>query len=1581
MYAFLHREKIIKFNGIQLSNTGFKDLKFETSRYSDSLNTIRGFGTQMNESNLSVVETISVDFILKTNELRELAIIYNMFKAIGVLPIENDYLIKKIADTLSGGNETKYKVKSLLCFLERLQITSLEKTSNGYDVNMVLTLYQNSFTDDQHKEFQEKYKKWNSDTKFSEICNNNCSKYTNLLSSPSTSDLIMNVYNVEKLNAYYKENILDTEKVNKMLEGDEEIEATIEEQKRIDYLRRKLPAKDKYKPTSIVVQNKHILQIELITNNMISNFPIKGRPVGYKSFLGIGKISFGVKMIFGEMENDIVQELKRISDKSIVNHKIMLDHPLSQLFDFHSADITNITFNNIEQANGIIVTILFNINGFRYDEDEELLNSSDILLRRASSTNYINESIGGLYLESLANYLSKNRRRQIFDNKGLRSFALTPLESKSLNYNDGGELQDNTTIRKEYYYFIDFLSSYSSILTAFGYHFSNNNQFESHTLFSNVDRYNQAVNKNKQIEKKLLNNETIEIPKDIFGINYDFGVMNNSKNKEYNAKLQFYDCKLAYTLYKYIDSVSVYMIVGNKLYNERVHESLYNKEHTANAEYLIENVIKPIGIELFNKVKNSELPGYKVCSKIYEEFYYRLFDIYMNMSSVSDEIEKINKYAFVYNDGEINFKSIHDVIYSMVNDLLEAFVNSLKDEVFINRIVAETEKIYIVKDDQLEEKVVRVSRETVQETIDDLHNEIAFQFRNNLKEISDKIYNIFLSKLNYYLFLYVYDRESAVQYESTKLSLNTQIKVLLLSSCSFAPLLLRSKYRTDSFGETITLGAQNLGLKIKEYNKHLLGFDGTLTENENNPLCVMYKENNFNRVDANTYQLFTTLFGKKMALSYYLTILNNSNILPNDNHYITYDEATKKDCLYFYGEKIPRYDLHVEMEKVFTGKEDKHAFDSVTNFLSKAKEDFKNGTKYCSTEVNTYGVSIENFGFNSLKEIERFHFSDIASYAYELFLIPGLDQKNYLNDIMKNRIIGNNDMFCNLNNITKVVTDSTNTIIPDYVISITKKTVSSQYAGETNKFIEEEYELFANNISSISIVKDPKTKIKTATIEIVNIKKHVFSIGDDGSFNIKEMHNGDVEVIRIEPGDEIRIKLGYLHINNIFNGAISDIRFLGNSMVLTCTSYASLLYSLELPEVSLQTCDNGENLFSSGTWNGIQKVLDINEFSSSSSIKIRQLADKFNNEFNTNNHLFNIFGSIKFNDPLSFVAGHSSAQIGKSLFIREAGMFSFASIILRLLPRRMLEKLDGKLSNITSGKLVNEKILIKEADKVFGATSQRDDQTVDTLVGATFKNINNVDNDYETYGITSYGTAYRLKAAPYITDVHMPSENVEDTKEESKKDQNNETKNEETKNNEIVESLNNGESYLTHWPCAVKRITDLKGSKRTGYIHKGIDIGYFGAKSDVYAAADGTIEYVKNTNTGGEGRYIVIKHKIKDKEGKTITVFYTHYMHLLKNSLINENNKNQLWKKNDIVKGGQKIAKVGNSGGGKEDYYSAGHLHFEVRNVDNKTRLNPLDKNILPYYSDIVFKNDLNPNINKQVGSFGQYSDNKKFVN
>jgi len=116
------------------------------------------------------------------------------------------------------------------------------------------------------------------------------------------------------------------------------------------------------------------------------------------------------------------------------------------------------------------------------------------------------------------------------------------------------------------------------------------------------------------------------------------------------------------------------------------------------------------------------------------------------------------------------------------------------------------------------------------------------------------------------------------------------------------------------------------------------------------------------------------------------------------------------------------------------------------------------------------------------------------------------------------------------------------------------------------------------------------------------------------------------------------------------------------------------------------------------------------------------------------------------------------------------------------------------------------------------------------------------------------------------------------------------------------------------WPLVdFERISSGFG-RRWGQLHAGFDLP---AKkgTPVVAAMDGRI--VQATVAGGHGKTIYIEHRDN---------FYTRYSH---NSVL-------LVKKNDYVRKGQIIAKVGTTGNS-----TGNHLHFEIRYKE--IPLNPLD--------------------------------------
>ena len=111
--------------------------------------------------------------------------------------------------------------------------------------------------------------------------------------------------------------------------------------------------------------------------------------------------------------------------------------------------------------------------------------------------------------------------------------------------------------------------------------------------------------------------------------------------------------------------------------------------------------------------------------------------------------------------------------------------------------------------------------------------------------------------------------------------------------------------------------------------------------------------------------------------------------------------------------------------------------------------------------------------------------------------------------------------------------------------------------------------------------------------------------------------------------------------------------------------------------------------------------------------------------------------------------------------------------------------------------------------------------------------------------------------------------------------------------------------------------SDLKnnmdwGYRTTGVWHAGYDIGGGGSSHDIYAVRNGKVIDVKYQDLSG---YLIIIQHTDDQ-------YFTLYQHLQKDSTV--------VKIGDTVKGGQKIARMGSSGG---NY--AVHLHFELAKSQN----------------------------------------------
>ena len=112
------------------------------------------------------------------------------------------------------------------------------------------------------------------------------------------------------------------------------------------------------------------------------------------------------------------------------------------------------------------------------------------------------------------------------------------------------------------------------------------------------------------------------------------------------------------------------------------------------------------------------------------------------------------------------------------------------------------------------------------------------------------------------------------------------------------------------------------------------------------------------------------------------------------------------------------------------------------------------------------------------------------------------------------------------------------------------------------------------------------------------------------------------------------------------------------------------------------------------------------------------------------------------------------------------------------------------------------------------------------------------------------------------------------------------------------------------WSWGEDRYGNSSSSSRN--FHLGLDLN--GSSSTVYAALEGTVAAYSTSNSGANGRYVILKHSVG---GQTVYSFYAHLSSVKVSSVGQSVNKNT------------EIGVVGGSGNGSNSNYGE-HLHFAI---------------------------------------------------
>ena len=633
--------------------------------------------------------------------------------------------------------------------------------------------------------------------------------------------------------------------------------------------------------------------------------------------------------------------------------------------------------------------------------------------------------------------------------------------------------------------------------------------------------------------------------------------------------------------------------------------------------------------------------------------------------------------------------------------------------------------------------------------------------------------------------------------------------------------------------------------------------------------------------------------------------------------------------------------LYRNLLDIATPDEFKIKSEDVNIFINENREYFiKNEHRQAVNSIikNPNRLYTNELNINSIK-FPYMNLGFIPSHYTELFYEN--ESKN-LNSRMKQRIIGNIDPFKNIEEISNLVLENENYIMPDYDICIYKKEYSGDYKGEIFKTVNKNIYMFLKNAASISIVKNPKTKIKTMTVVINNVSKSIFNFDiSNGSFDMKSLSNGKIDIVHVEPGDEIRVRIGFDKKIQMFNGFINVIENTGNQLILHCSSFTSLLYNEKISEMNM--------IAGSSVWREVKRIFKsvvqqmkttLEKISSEQQSVIRNLHNVTNP---LNDHLFKSFDGKEYYNEV-FSDGET------------ATMYTAFNLAIASLKSSTANKfIKSKLSDITQNKIVWETYIKKSLSSVFGSSSldyQSSGSTYDI-----YTNINNVDYDYENYGIYKYAKDGNPIS---VNNFAYSNKNADDKENKSEIYSNNSS----TPSKESIGVVKDPEGYgniglpVDKSTNVITSLFKERRKKSNGEYreHSGIDICCNGNSPDeIYAVCDGII--IAASYGSAAGYYVKICHKVPNQD----KFFVSAYMHL---KSIDSNIK-----VNQEVSKGTKIGIMGNTGSS-----SGKHLHFEMyipdKNGNKYLLLNPFDKNMLPYNKWGVMWDLVNVNADN-----GQYTD------
>lgn len=381
--------KKIKIDNINLGSN-FEVASYRTQRNSGGIAPLRGNGNIIATNNFAIDDEVVLNFKVNKKDLINFIKIYARFKTKGMLLIESPILAYKLihgdmennysfnAEFIKGSlvtEETAQRIvssilteKYFFAMLSEFNIKSLNDTSGGFEIEMVLQTWSDLIND----EVVEIYKKLTTTKYHKSTFDKIDGQITSLVEKPQNMNLKFTVTSEEIStstdfgNEYVKNTTNEAMARLEKIENNKKAqlsEAQKNEQKKIEM---KDLLKTKLRKTMSWLHYQ-ISEFEVRMKNNIATIPIQGKPKPFKQHLGLGECYITVKIIMDEnnaKDKQKIKEIKRLT--SIKQNDIFteIEFGIANAFDLKSVTVANVFFTNDDESDSVIMSIVFAANAY-----------------------------------------------------------------------------------------------------------------------------------------------------------------------------------------------------------------------------------------------------------------------------------------------------------------------------------------------------------------------------------------------------------------------------------------------------------------------------------------------------------------------------------------------------------------------------------------------------------------------------------------------------------------------------------------------------------------------------------------------------------------------------------------------------------------------------------------------------------------------------------------------------------------------------------------------------------------------------------------------------------------------------------------------------------------------------------------------------------------------------------------------------------------------------------------------------------------------------------------------------------------